>query len=74
MTDTQPSDWNEALPATLPEPSYWPAALALGNTLLLWGLLTTWIISAAGGLLCVGGLSRWIGSMLREHRNEEVAG
>ena len=70
MTPDPSNDWNKARPAVLPEPTYWPAVFALGNTLLLWGLLTTWIISAAGLILFIGSLSGWIRDILREHRKE----
>ncbi len=64
-------DWNQPKPATLPRPNYAPAALALGNTLLLWGLLTTWIISVVGGLLCIVSAWRWGRDIVREHGHEK---
>ncbi len=64
-------DWNRPKPATLPRPNYSPAAFALGNTLLLWGLLTTWIISIVGGLLCIGSAWSWGKEIVREHDHEK---
>jgi len=44
----------------LPEPTVWPAALALGITFLVWGLVTSLIITGAGGLLFAAALAGWI--------------
>jgi hypothetical protein len=63
-------DWSKARPAVIPEPTYWPAALALGAMLLLWGLLTSWMISVVGLGLFSLSLSGWIRDILREHRKE----
>ncbi len=71
MTPKMSNDWNAAKPATLPEPTYWPVALALGNLLALWGLVTTWIISAVGMVLVVASLSGWIRNLTQEHRQED---
>jgi hypothetical protein len=72
MTNPTPSeDWNPAQPAHLPRPTYAPAMLALGNTLLLWGLLTTWIISAVGAGLSALGLALWLADVIKEHREVE---
>ena len=70
MNAKYPDDWNEAKPAILPEPTYWPVTLALASTMLLWGILTTWIISGAGLALFIVSLSGWIRDMLQERRKE----
>src|SRR5215831_3457079 len=44
-------DWNKSLPKDVPAPSYAPPVLALGLMLMLWGLVTTWILSAVGLLV-----------------------
>lgn len=62
--------WSEPRPAVLPEPTYWPAALALGCTLLLWGVLTTWLISAVGLGLLLTSLVGWLRDLVRSHRME----
>ncbi len=70
MTSNHPTDWSEARPAVLPQPTYWPAALALANMLLLWGLLTSWIISVVGLALFILSLCGWIREIVREHAKE----
>lgn len=44
-------------------PTYWPATLAFGITLLCWGLVTTWIISVVGLIVFAVGLAGWIGEL-----------
>ncbi len=70
MSTTDRSRWNRAKPYTLPRPTYWPAALALGNSLLLWGILTTWILSMIGAALCAVSLAGWVREWLRDPREE----
>lgn len=51
----------------LPRPTYWPAALAFGITLLAWGFVTTFYISIAGLLIIFLAIGGWIGELLHEH-------
>ena len=50
----------------LPEPSIWPVVLALGITLLLFGVVSSYVFSAAGVLLIAGALAGWIGELRHE--------
>ena len=59
--------WQRPLPEELPEPTPWPAALALGSCLLAWGVVTSWILSLVGLLLFVVGVAGWMGRMRHEH-------
>jgi uncharacterized membrane protein len=52
--------WEKARPEKLPAPAYWPFFLALGLAFLVWGMLTTWIIGAAGLLIFIIALAGWI--------------
>jgi hypothetical protein len=61
--------WNVPQPKELPEPSAWPAALALGITFLLWGLVTTLIITGMGVALFALALAGWIRD-IRHERNK----
>lgn len=61
-------DWHPAPPEHVPGPSVWPPAVALGSTLLVWGLITTWILSAVGGLVFAIAVFRWI-QEIRHERN-----
>lgn len=58
--------WNKPLPETLPQPTYWPAFLALGIVLLLWGVVTVIAISIVGLVVIAVSLYGWIGDILRE--------
>jgi hypothetical protein len=45
----------------LPEPSYLPVATAFGVTLVLVGVVLTWILSIIGGIIAIIAIVRWIG-------------
>jgi hypothetical protein len=47
----------------VPRPTYWPVVMALGTTLLFWGVITTVAISAIGLGLFILGLGGWIREM-----------
>ena len=56
--------WNAALPEKLPPPTYAPAFLALGITFVLFGILSSYVFSAAGLVLMVVAISKWVGELL----------
>lgn len=51
----------------LPQPTYWPAVLAFGITLVAWGFVTSVFISLAGLLVIFLAIGGWIGDLLHEH-------
>ncbi|MGC1107491.1 MAG: hypothetical protein WA876_13220 [Candidatus Acidiferrales bacterium] len=59
--------WSEPRPQNIPRPTYSPAVLALAIVCLLWGIVTTYLISVLGMILFVVGLAGWIGELLHEH-------
>ena len=61
-TDSR-SGWTEPRPETLPAPTYWPVVLALGTVMILWGLVSSWMLSGVGLLLFALALSGWIGDI-----------
>ncbi len=44
----------------LPDPAYTPVVLAFGITLVLVGVVLTWILVAIGLVIAVAALTRWI--------------
>ncbi|MGH9396867.1 MAG: hypothetical protein ACRD18_08465 [Terriglobia bacterium] len=58
--------WSKPRPEKLPSPTYAPATMALGIVLLLWGMLTTPLISLVGLVLFVIALAGWIGDLRHE--------
>jgi hypothetical protein len=60
------SGWTAPRPEILPAPTYWPVVLALGTTMILWGLVSSWMLSGVGLLLFVLALSGWIGDIRYE--------
>lgn len=51
----------------LPSPTYWPAFLAFGITLLAWSLITSWVLAVVGILVIFVAIGGWIGDLLNEH-------
>lgn len=65
------ANWEEARPQTLPKTTYWPFGFAMGVAFLFWGILTSWIISAAGLLIMIVALAGWITELRHEQRDEQ---
>ena len=61
-------DWNVPRPEALVAPTWWPAALALGSTLIAWGLVSSLIVLAVGLAVFVVSLAGWIGDIRHEHK------
>jgi hypothetical protein len=59
--------WTEPRPQNIPRPTYSPAVLALAIACLLWGMVTTYLISLLGLVLFAVGLADWIGELRHEH-------
>jgi hypothetical protein len=65
-----PTDgWSKPQGGHIPEPTYMPLVLALGVVCMLWGIVTTYLISLVGLGLFVIGISGWIGELRHERRN-----
>jgi hypothetical protein len=60
--------WHEPAPHALPEPTHWPFVLAAGTVLLLWGVVTSVVISGVGALIIIVALVGWIGDLRHEQR------
>jgi hypothetical protein len=54
------TEWRRLEHIALPQPTYWPAVLALGIVFLAWGLVTSWLIFGAGLILLALALAGWI--------------
>lgn len=61
-------DWQKAQPENLPKPTYWPFFLAMGLAFIFWGLLSTWVVLTAGGLIFITALIGWINQLRHEQR------
>jgi hypothetical protein len=59
-------EWIVLPPQDPPEPGVWPAALALAITLLVWGLVTSLIITGVGLVLFAGAMAGWIRDIRHE--------
>ena len=52
----------------LPIPTFWPAGLALGVTLIFWSLITSWVILMMGAWLFIISLGGWIRDIRHERK------
>ena len=50
----------------LPEPSYQPVALAFGVTIIVVGVVLSWVLVVIGGLIALLALVRWIRAVREE--------
>ena len=66
--------WNEPRPEHLPEPTAWPAAVALAVTLVLWGFVSSFFITGVGVVLFVAALAGWVGEIRHERGQERGRG
>jgi hypothetical protein len=64
QTRADAAGWSMPLPEKLPPPTYAPAFLALGITFLLFGVLSSYVFSAAGLVLMMVSISKWVGELL----------
>lgn len=60
--------WSTPKPERIPRPTYWPPVLALSTILLLWGIVTSWMISLVGLFFFILSISGWIWELY--HDNE----
>ena len=56
--------WSIPLPEKNPPATYAPAFLALGITFLLFGVVSSYVFSAAGFVLMIVSISKWVGELL----------
>jgi hypothetical protein len=61
------ANWQKPRDQPIPRPTYAPAVVALAIVCLLWGLVTTFLISLLGAILFFVGLADWIGELRHEH-------
>lgn len=50
----------------LARPTFWPAGIAFGITLLAWGLITSFVLIAGGFAVFLVSLIGWIGELRHE--------
>jgi hypothetical protein len=64
MPGEQDGQWSAPLPEKIPPSTYAPVFLALGITLLLFGIVSSYVFSAAGLILMAVSMSKWVGEWL----------
>ncbi len=58
-----PEGWSRAMPEHLPRPTYWPAVLAVGVTMIAWGLAASLLITLVGLIVLGIAVWGWIGEL-----------
>jgi len=61
---SEAGEWSTPLPEKTPPGTYAPFFLARGITFLLFGLVSSYVFSAAGFILMVVSISKWVGELL----------
>ncbi len=59
--------WSRPKPEVLAAPSWWPALLSLGASVMVWGLVTSFVVLLIGLITFVVSLTGWIGDLRHEH-------
>ena len=67
-------EWIAALPEKVPESTFAPAFLAVGITFLLFGIVSSYVFCAAGLILMVWSISKWIGELMHAGNSESESG
>ena len=57
-------------PESTPAPSYAPAGMAMGIIMLMWGILTHWLMSAVGASVMIRSLYAWIYQLSEVREND----
>ena len=68
VTDA-PVGWTKLPVEHLPQATFWPAGFALGITFVFWGLITSWVVLAVGGVMFAGCLAGWIAEIRHERKH-----
>lgn len=60
--------WSRPKPEVLAEPTCWPPGVALGSTLIAWGLITSVIVLLVGLATFALSLAGWIQDIRHENK------
>jgi hypothetical protein len=64
--------WTPLPAEPLPRPTYWPAVLATGIMMLLWGSISSPILTVAGAAVFVVAVLGWIKEFLHAGTNHSA--
>jgi hypothetical protein len=68
-TPSPSADWGIARPEKPPRSTLYPAALSLGATLIVWGLVSSLIVTGFGVVLFAVSMAGWIKEIRHERRS-----
>ena len=64
-----PPGWTKLPVEHLPNPTFWPAGLALAVTFIFWGFITSWVVLGVGVGLFAVSLAGWITDLRHERKH-----
>jgi len=69
--DNPIEEWVKPMPEETPEPTFWPISLAMSIIFILWGLISTWVITAVGIVLFSISVRGWARDLLNEQSSDQ---
>ncbi len=63
-----PPGYSAPFPERLPNPTALPAIFAFAATLVVWGLISSLLVSLIGGIVLVYSLLQWVGEIWHDAR------
>ena len=67
-TATTHAGWKPLPEEPLPRPTFFPAGLAMGTTLVFWGMIASRVVILAGIGLFIAALAGWISEIRHERK------
>jgi hypothetical protein len=64
-------DWAKPMPQKTPAPTFWPISLAMSIIFILWGIISTWVISVVGLILFGISIRGWVKDLLNEQQPDQ---
>jgi hypothetical protein len=64
-------EWVKPMPEETPPPTFWPISLAMSIIFILWGIISTWVISVVGLILFSISIRGWVKDLLNEQQPDQ---
>jgi hypothetical protein len=64
-------EWVKPIPEKTPPPTFWPVSLAMSIIFILWGIISTWVISVVGLILFGISVRGWVMDLLNEQQPDQ---
>jgi hypothetical protein len=64
-------EWVKPIPQKTLVPTFWPISLAMSIIFILWGIISTWVISMVGLILFGISVRGWVMDLLNEQQPDQ---